>query len=199
MAKQRNYNKNCFEKDYNPEFLSAAFLRGMAFGKSVSAFDKGLAVMSIENKADILLAVKKAYIDMSPRPSVKEEAWWSNEANVKKTKDGKKQRKNETDWQTAKDDVFYWLAKRFYNYFKNGCPNFGKWHKDTCKAFLKKFKGAMQQYGYDAEASLKYGKAQKIVNMTFKYLFCFFLSSFPSQMPRHEIRRTSVHSARVIY
>ena len=174
------FNKDCFKaatNNYNNQFLSSAFLRGIAFGKNVSVFNNSSATMSIKNIDDIILAVKKAYIDMSPRTFEKNDDWWKNPQNVKIDKKGKLKNERtkdmENDWQVAKNKEFEWLAGEFYTYFQNGCGAFKVWHKTICNDFLERFKPILNQYGYDADKSLKYGKAQKIVNMTFKYLFCF--------------------------
>lgn len=172
------YDKNCFENQtYNSAFLSSAFLRGMAFGKGVSEFEGDIAIMSIKNKKDIFLAVKKAYIDMSPRTFEKNKGWWKDPKNVKITKSGNPKEERlkvvEESWQKDKRGIFEWLADEFYTYFQNDCTDFNDWHKTVCSKFLNKFKLILSEYGYDAEKSLKYGKAQKIVNMTFKYLLCF--------------------------
>lgn len=179
MLVKKEFNKDCFKEEtnnYNNQFLSSAFLRGIAFGKNVSAFDNSSATMSIKNKDDIVLAVKKAYIDMSPRTFKKNEDWWNNPKNVKTDKKGKlkNERLHEEDWQKVKNELFEWLAGEFYTYFQNySYKDFKKWHKTICDKFLTNFKPILEQYGYNADESLKYGKAQKIVNMTFKYLFCF--------------------------
>ena len=172
------FNKDCFKKsknNYDEKFLSSAFLRGIAFGKNVSDFESEHAIMSLKDKNDIILAIRKAYIDMSPRTFDKNKDWWNNPKNVKTTKNGKlkNERLKEDDWQEAKKDVFNWLADEFYTYFQDGCNDFNDWHKTICDEFLNRFKPILNEYGYDAEKSLKYGKAQKIINMTFKYLFCF--------------------------
>lgn len=154
------------------EFLSSAFLRGMVFGKGVSEFEGDTAIMSIKKKKDIFLAVKKAYTDMSPRTFAKDHDWWECTDNVKADK---KERKKEIEkaWKEEKSGIFEWLADEFYTYFQNDYTDFNNWHKTVCSNFLNKFKPILSEYGYDAEKSLKYGKAQKIVNMTFKYLLCF--------------------------
>lgn len=169
----KEYNENCFKnKNYDPNFLSDAFLRTIAFGKSVAGFKGETAVMSIKCKDDILLAVKKAYIDMSPRTFIKNEEWWANPENTKADKKERKKKK-EDDWQKEKNKVFEWLTGKFLDYIENGCKNFNDWHNKLCTEFLQKFTPVLNDYGYQGEESLKYGKAQKIVNMTFKYLYCF--------------------------
>lgn len=146
--------KYCFSgKNYDSNFLKTSFLRGMAFGKSVVDFDTATAIMSVKNKNDVLLAVKKAYIDMSPR-----------------TFKGLKQT---NAWKEGKTEIFDWLANQFLDYFENGWGNFDKRHEELCDEFLKKFGKLLKEHGCVPETHLKYGKAQKIVNMTFKYLFCF--------------------------
>ena len=173
---ERKFNKCCFSEEtnnYDKQYLSSAFLRGIAFGKNVSDFEGESATISIKNKDDIRLAVKKAYIDMSPRTFDKNGEWWNNPENAKPNSKERLKEK-ETDWQQAKEELFKWLADEFHAYFENGSYKvFDDWHKEICDKFLNEFKPKLKNYGYDAEKSLKYGKAQKIVNMTFKYLFCF--------------------------
>ena len=59
------------------------------------------------------------------------------------------------------------LLNRFRSYkecnFKDQ-KAFDNWHKDTCKSVYDVLDGLYK--------NIKYGKAQKIVNMTFKYLYC---------------------------
>lgn len=58
--------------------------------------------------------------------------------------------------------------ERFVTYFKKSAPNnqdkFNGWHHETCELFLETLK--------DDYENLCYGKAQKIVNMMFKHLYC---------------------------
>lgn len=174
MAKKK-FNKECFKNPnnyYDRKYLGDAFLRGIAFGKNVADFNGKTAIMSIECKDDIVFAVKKAYIDMSPRTFKKNNAWWESPDNA--YKEGKERLPaKELSWQEEKASIFAWLAEKFHVYFHKPCENFEEWHEQTCDEFIKKFKPVLENYGYDADQSLKYGKAQKIVNMTFKYLFCF--------------------------
>jgi len=57
-----------------------------------------------------------------------------------------------------------WLAEKLYSYFKSADTDFEAWHKNTCLAFCEKINLC--------NVRIHYGKAQKIVNMSFKYLFC---------------------------
>lgn len=76
--------------------------------------------------------------------------------------------KKKTEEKFGVEEMFQALAKgengfvcRFKNYFRDTSKkDFDKWHKDTCKVFLKALEGIYEE--------LSYGKAQKIVNMTFK-------------------------------
>lgn len=49
--------------------------------------------------------------------------------------------------------------------------DFDTWHGSACKAFLNAFNKAANTYSVTQQ---KYGKAQKIVNMSLKYLYCIF-------------------------
>ena len=58
-----------------------------------------------------------------------------------------------------------WLANELYKYITQSIDtNFEVWHNTTCTNFCKRVN---QSHGH-----IPYGKAQKIVNMSFKYLFC---------------------------
>lgn len=59
------------------------------------------------------------------------------------------------------------LINRFKDYGVDNYSEkdaFDEWHKTTCDALMNVLKKLYQ--------SIHYGKAQKIVNMTFKYLYC---------------------------
>ena len=57
-----------------------------------------------------------------------------------------------------------WLAKELFDYIHSVDTDFEVWHKNTCLAFCEKINLC--------HGRIPYGKAQKIVNMSFKYLFC---------------------------
>ena len=64
------------------------------------------------------------------------------------------------------------LSAKFEEYFKAPAKNkedFNTWHEQCCKEFQTKYNKALEGKYH----KIKYGKAQKIVNMTFKYLFCY--------------------------
>jgi len=93
-----------------------------------------------------------------------------------------------TEEFTEKSKAF--LAKNFYTYFHNDalcvykydnltlpieCNNFEKWHETMCNSMLELIQERYQDKkehgtGY---TNVEYGKAQKIVNMFFKYIYCF--------------------------
>lgn len=64
-----------------------------------------------------------------------------------------------------KTDFFKYIAKMIYNIFQNHENDFDKQHEHICIYLNNKLK----ESGYN---DISYGKAQKIINMTFKYLYC---------------------------
>ena len=75
----------------------------------------------------------------------------------------------------AKKAVLKDLTDKFVDYFKAPAPatqaEFDKWHKDTCDWFLHAFNSnVMSPSGY---RDIEYGKAQKIVNVAFKFLYLY--------------------------
>lgn len=67
----------------------------------------------------------------------------------------------------SKDTAINNLAKKLHRYFSDVHINddFNTLHKKWCKEFISD----LENDGYIAS----YGKAQKVINMAFKYLFCF--------------------------
>ena len=64
------------------------------------------------------------------------------------------------------------LSAKFEEYFKASEKNkdeFNAWHEQCCKEFQTEYNNLLEGKYHE----IKYGKAQKIVNMTFKYLFCY--------------------------
>lgn len=126
-------SQNDVLQDYVADFKKA-FLR-----------DAGSCADSGHN---ILLAVTKAYGDMSPR-TIKGHCL------------------------QIQTQCIPYLADRFSAYFRGKMPEtqaeFDIWHDETCRSFLGALNEALQKNGSARQA---YGKAQKTVNMTFKYLYC---------------------------
>lgn len=119
-------------------------------------FGVGNVHLSLTNRNHVLLAVKKAYGAMQPR-------------TYKKTSSA-------TSISTsARRSVLSDLADRFVEYFKAPAPatqtDFDKWHRDTCEWFIREFNAKV--LAPSGRASIKYGKAQKIINISFKYLYLF--------------------------
>lgn len=68
-----------------------------------------------------------------------------------------------------REDVFRDLSDKICEYFKEEVKDekgFDEWHNKTCKELMKSF---TEKTGIE----MHYGKAQKLVNMTFKHLYCF--------------------------
>ena len=124
------------------------------FKKRVKMFQEA---RSLQKKKDIYEAVKNAYKDFTPRTV----HLLDKNIDPAKVKEVDEKRK----------EVLGWLSEEFSNLFRNTPADFDfqKWHHETCESFLDKFDDAIE----GVYQEIKYGKAQKIVNMTFKYLYCF--------------------------
>ena len=105
--------------------------------------------LALSREADIHLAINKAYQDMSPRTI-----------------------KGHTS--VVKDKAFKVLFELIKGFFVNQAPNsqdeFDKKHSQMCDAFLEALNCALLTKNAMTQ---EFGKAQKIVNMTLKYLYCF--------------------------
>jgi len=113
--------------------------------------------LSLTNHDHVFHAVEKAYIAMTPRT-----------LGRGKAKGAKISAKN-------KIIVLSNLADVFVDYFKSPAPatqiEFDEWHEKTCNDFCNDFNAVLQTSNYAKR--IKYGKAQKIVNIAFKYLYLF--------------------------
>ena len=66
-----------------------------------------------------------------------------------------------------------WLKKRFTTVSPFTIKNqldFDEWHHETCEEYCKHMNAYIHSQGFDF--SMTYGRAQKVLNMTFKYLYC---------------------------
>ncbi|MGN0744035.1 MAG: hypothetical protein ACI4MZ_01995 [Christensenellales bacterium] len=72
--------------------------------------------------------------------------------------------------QEIKDKSISVLREKLNELFCNK-TDFDEWHKEACSEFLDAFNDEADKRGVVHQ---KYGKAQKIVNMSLKYLYCFF-------------------------
>ncbi len=139
---------------YNAKYASS-FKLEMMYGKDIDPNSEIIA-MSVLNKDDILCAIKKAYLDMSPR-TLENSDFVNEKSEINKDQ---------------KEILFEKLAIKFANYMEKGTDDFEKWHNDTCLLFKNEFAKLLTEANKKSINST-YGKAQKIVNMTFKYLYCF--------------------------
>lgn len=138
---------------YNELFVKS-FRYGMMFGKDVKPGDA--VSVSVTNTGDIMLAIKKAYIDMSPRT-------FRNSDSEENTRSLNSEKKEKLFWE---------LAYKIADYINNGADDFDVWHHNICDFFIKCFSDILNEAGKNPNDAT-YGKAQKIINMTFKYLYCF--------------------------
>lgn len=137
----------------NRENLVNWFIKGTFFSKAYIK-DKECKLY-INDKKDVRLAVDKAYIDMTPRTF--------------KSKD--KDHKIDIN-QKSKNKALEELAESIFEYIDNRkYDDFDRWHKNVCEDFKDDFNEYVLKPADRIEAT--FGKAQKIVNMTFKYLYCF--------------------------
>ena len=108
-------------------------------------------IRSLSNPADVRWAIEKAYADMTLRTI-------RGAGRVPNLK---------ADCCTKAEELFD-------HFFQGGAPTtedvFDKKHNEMCDEFLKCFNQYLADQGL---AKQQYGKAQKIINMTFKYLYCF--------------------------
>lgn len=71
------------------------------------------------------------------------------------------------EWSTNPMSVLYNSMSDFIN--SEECEKFEKWHENTCENFLDEYNEFLKGKNCSMQA---YGKAQKIINMTLKYLYC---------------------------
>ena len=133
----------------NINHFTKIFIKNIMLG----AGDVYLSLIDVDR---VYLAVQKAYMAMQPRNF------------------GKKVSTAKISVQ-AKKAVLWDLSQKFVDYFKSPAPqtqaNFDDWHTDLCNWFLTTFnQKVLLPGGYNPTG---YGKAQKIVNVTFKYLYLF--------------------------
>ena len=113
--------------------------------------------LSLTNHKHVLCAVKKAYGAMSSRTL------------------GRGKLPGARIHAPTLTTVLSTLANDFVDYFSKPAPKtqavFDDWHKTVCDKFLTNYNALLSSSGYTRTA--KYGKAQKIVNIAFKYLYLF--------------------------
>lgn len=114
----------------------------------------GNKLLSIMNEDDVFLAVKKSYEAMQPRTFERNNGC----SNWKRI--------DEVDKQTW----FVNITKYIVDYFKNPDVDFNEWHKETCDKILSELNLLLTNAGYKR---VEYGKAQKILNVSFKLLYLY--------------------------
>ena len=127
--------------------LTKIFIKNIMFRSK----NKLLSVMNVE---DVLLSISKAYEAMQPRTFEKRDeckSWAKINNNSKKL-------------------LFENIAKYIVDYFNNPSFNFDAWHHETCDKILNELNLLLTSAGYQ---EVKYGKAQKILNVTFKLLYLY--------------------------
>ena len=97
-------------------------------------------------------AVRRAYNDMMPRTI----------HGIGKVDDAEK--------DALKKALADEIRRKFIDDVPTSCDVFDKRHKEVCEDFLEKLNALCTKYDLKEQ---HYGKAQKIVNMTFKYLLLF--------------------------
>lgn len=73
------------------------------------------------------------------------------------------------NYKSEKEDIFNYITDQIVNYFSQpakGKEEFGIWHKELCEEICRRFSAL-------PDIELNFGKAQKLVNITFKHLYCF--------------------------
>lgn len=72
-------------------------------------------------------------------------------------------------YKNEKKEIFSYITNQFVDYFSQPVKNkeeFEEWHKNLCVEVCRRFSAL-------PDIELKYGKAQKLINITFKHLYCF--------------------------
>lgn len=155
-----------------------------AFGMMWGAHGvRNLSVLRIE---DVRIAVDKAYIDMTPRTIKGLGLKFLNEVSAKnKSKLFEKNKSKlielkQKEINAVKDK----LAENLIGVFKGNSTFDDPKHEELCKSFIKDFQDAINNINQEIKScfsstetidpnQITYGKSQKIVNMSFKYLYLF--------------------------
>lgn len=129
-------------------------------------------ILRVKRKEDVLLAVNKAYYDMTPR-TIKNFAINIEDKNAKeKIENHKKEDLDEIKEKLA-DSIKKTFEKKEFSIEE---------HKIICDEFLISFNDLISKLNRELEGikgnkdlieKICFGKAQKIVNMTYKYLLLF--------------------------
>lgn len=73
------------------------------------------------------------------------------------------------NYKKEKEDIFNYITDQLILYFSESAKTkeeFEKWHKNICEEICRRFSSL-------PDIDLKFGKAQKLINISFKHLYCF--------------------------
>lgn len=160
--------------DVRDQFMFAFFWRDFNFRK-----------LSVLKEEDVFLAVNKAYIDMTPR-TIDGLGLSENKINSK-TKKSKEYKDLVAQKSKLIAELKNNLAEKIVKKVFNIREFNDEIHKELCEGFINDFTHKIKTLNEDIEQIRKvddkidfidakkitYGKAQKIVNMSFKYLYFF--------------------------
>lgn len=150
-----------------------------AFGMMWGAH--GVRNLSVLKQDDVRVAVDKAYIDMTPRTI--DNLGLAFLDGIKKGNANYGMKTGLLNLKKKKiDEIKDWLADELVKVFKGGVFNNNR-HRNLCDGFITKFQAAIRMLNSSINKFpqgkiiypdlITYGKAQKIVNMSFKYLYLF--------------------------
>lgn len=108
-------------------------------------------ILSVTNKNHIKIAIERAYADMANSGALRSKKIQHLKPNL------------------LNNGAFDRWTDIFYNYMTNVLSNqtFDAWHDYTCEKII------LDDLNNASNKKATYGMAQKIVNMAFKYLYCF--------------------------
>ncbi len=127
---------------------------------------------SIRSKTDVTLAIKNVYFH-SDRPVFRRASQQGGQSGM-----GRAAYKliEVAPFRERVEDLLDSLGSRIWVYFNlepnkaNNQPNFDEFHEQLCDSFLDGINPIRAAVGY---APMSYGQAQKLINLTFKYLTCY--------------------------
>ena len=136
----------------------------MTSPKCIIAPDRMLSTRSITTRDDVIQAVKDVYYHPT--------TLWAHARGGK----GKNTLTNNGEHRPLVDRVLTEIGERIYQYF-NGEPNalnnqanFDVLHESLCDSFFNGINEIRARVDY---APMSYGQAQKLINLSFKYISCF--------------------------
>ena len=143
--------------------------------------DDNVRILSVLEPNDVILAVNKAYIDMTPRTI--------NGLGLSVDSVPKNYKQSYNDLKTKKIGLLNTLRQNLANNIVSKVFKANKFddniHETLCDTFKKEFEDLANVLNKDIKQAnipglkeittkkITYGKAQKIVNMTMKYLYFF--------------------------